>query len=89
MSLDTVTLDIMQKLAKKWNVSKSEVIRRAVKKAQEDDIIKASRMSPVEALEWIRDGNGLNESEAKFMTDEIAAERAAKKYWWEENDSAL
>jgi Arc/MetJ-type ribon-helix-helix transcriptional regulator len=82
-------LDMMQKLSKKWNVSKSEVIRRAVKKAQEDDIMKASRMSPVEALEWIQNGGGLNEREAKFITDEVAAERAAKKYWWEENDSTL
>jgi hypothetical protein len=46
-------------------------------------------MSPVEALEAIRAGAGLNEEEAKFLRDEIAAERAAKKYWWEENDSAL
>ncbi len=89
MSLDTTTLDLMQELSTKWNVSKSEVIRRAVKKAQEDDIIRTVRMSPVEALEWIRDGGGLNESEAKFLRDEVAAERAAKKYWWEENDSAL
>ena len=46
-------------------------------------------MTPVEALEAIRAGAGLNEEEAKFLSDEVAAERAAKKYWWEENDSAL
>jgi hypothetical protein len=40
-------------------------------------------------LEAIRAGAVLNEEEAKFLSDEVAAERAAKKYWWEENDSAL
>lgn len=89
MSLDTDTLDSIESLAKKWQTSKSEVIRRIVKKAKSDEIIRSIKMSPVEALEAIRAGAGLNEEEAKFLRDEIAAERAAKKYWWEENDSAL
>jgi|694.fasta_scaffold15158_11 hypothetical protein len=89
MSLDTDTLDSIESLAQKWQTSKSEVIRRIVKKAKSDEIIRSVKMTPVEALEAIRAGAGLNEEEAKFLSDEVAAERAAKKYWWEENDSAL
>jgi len=42
----------------------------------------AARMSPVEALEWLRAGGGLIEEEAKSFHNEVATERAAKKYWW-------
>lgn len=89
MSLDQQTLDSIESLATKWQTSKSEVIRRVVKKAKSDEIIRSVKMTPVEALEAIRAGAGLNEEDAKFLIDEVAAERAAKKYWWEENDSAL
>jgi hypothetical protein len=89
MSLDTETLDNLAWLAVKWDTSKSEVIRRVVRKARESEAMKTARMTPVEALEWIRAGNGLNEEEAKHLTDEVAAERNAKVYWWEENDRSL
>ena len=89
MSLDLETLDSLVLLAEKWGTSKSEVVRRAVRKAKETEALKTARMTPVEALEWIRAGNGLSEEEAKYFTDEVAAERNAKVYWWEENDRSL
>jgi len=89
MSLDTETLDTLALLAARWDTSKSEVVRRAVRKAKEGEALKTARMTPVEALEWIRAGNGLNEEEAKYLTEEVAAERNAKVYWWEENDRSL
>lgn len=84
MSLDSETLDSLSSLADKWNTSKSEVIRRAVRNAKEGEALATARMTPVEALEWIRAGNGLNEEEADRFTKEVAAERNAKVYWWEE-----
>ncbi len=89
MSLDLDTLDSLAMLAEKWSISKSEVIRRAVRKAKESEAQKTARMTPVEALEWIRAGNGLNEEEAQYFTDEVAAERNAKVYWWEKHDPSL
>jgi predicted transcriptional regulator len=89
MSLDTATLESLALLADKWATSKSEVVRRAVRKAKEGEALKTARMTPVEALEWIRAGNGLSEEEAKYFTDEVAAERNAKVYWWEANDPSL
>jgi Arc/MetJ-type ribon-helix-helix transcriptional regulator len=79
MSLGVLALETLGMLAEKWNTSKSEVIRRSVRKAKEADAMNTARMSPVEALKWIRAGGGLNEEQAKPFLNEVAAERAAKK----------
>ena len=79
MSLDMPTLETLGMLAEKWNTSKSEVIRRSVRKAREADAMNTARMSPVQALEWIRAGAELNKEEAKSFHNEVAAESAAKK----------
>jgi Arc/MetJ-type ribon-helix-helix transcriptional regulator len=82
MSLDTDTLDSIESLATKWQTSKSEVIRRAVRKIREDEAMKAARMTPVQALEWLQE-NGISQAEADTLMEEVRLEREAKKYWWE------
>lgn len=82
MSLDADTLDSLAKLSEKWNTSKSEVIRRAVRKAKEDEAMKAARMTPVQAMEWLQE-NGISQEQADSMREEVRLEREAKKYWWE------
>ncbi len=82
MSLDQETLGALELLAKKWNTSKSEVIRRAVRKFKEDEAMKASRMTPIQAMEWLQE-NGITQEQADNMKEEIRLERLAKKYWWE------
>ena len=82
MSLDQETLGALESLATKWNTSKSEVIRRAVRKVKEDEAMKASRMTPIQAMEWLQE-NGITQEQADTMKDEIRLERLAKKYWWE------
>ena len=82
MSLDQQTLDTIESLASKWETSKSEVIRRAVRKISEDEAMKAARMTPVKALEWLQE-NGISQAEANTLREEIRLEREAKKYWWE------
>lgn len=82
MSLDQQTLDTIELLASKWQTSKSEVIRRAVRKIKEDEAMKAVRMTPVQAMEWLQE-NGITQEQANAFREEIRLEREAKKYWWE------
>lgn len=82
MSLDQETLGALELLATKWNTSKSEVIRRAVRKFKEDEAMKACRMTPIQAMEWLQE-NGITQEQADNMKEEIRLERLAKKYWWE------
>lgn len=82
MSLDQQTLDTIELLASKWETSKSEVIRRAVRKIKEDEAMKAARMTPVQAMEWLQE-NGISQAQADTLREEIRLEREAKKYWWE------
>ncbi len=83
MSLDDVTLKAMETLAKKWQISKAEVVRRAVtqlkQKADDEDALP----TPLEAFDWLQNGGGLVAEEAANYKVEIEAERQAKKYWWE------
>jgi Arc/MetJ-type ribon-helix-helix transcriptional regulator len=82
MSLDQQTLASIESLATKWETSKSEVIRRAIRKIREDEAMKAARMTPVQALEWLQE-NGISQAEADTLMEEVRLEREAKKYWWE------
>jgi Arc/MetJ-type ribon-helix-helix transcriptional regulator len=82
MSLDQETLGALELLATKWNTSKSEVIRRAVRKVKEDEAMKGSRMTPIQAMEWLQE-NGISQEQANTMREEIRLEREARRYWWE------
>jgi Ribbon-helix-helix protein, copG family len=84
MALDSGTLLTLKELAKLWGISKSEVMRRAVKRLKEDADRQAAQPSPLEALNWLQDGGGLTVKEAAAFREEVKAERQAKRYWWEQ-----
>lgn len=83
VSLDTGTLDALDSLAKRWAVSKAEVMRRAIRKMQEEAEAEDLRPSPLQALEWLQDGAGLTLQEGEDFKKAIEVERLAKRYWWE------
>ncbi len=83
MALDSATLSAISFLAEKWEVSKAEVMRRAVKRAKEETDLKEQQPKPIEALDWLQKGGGLTVREAEAFRKEVRAEREAKRYWWE------
>lgn len=83
MALDGWTLQALNQLAKRWGVSKAEVMRRAVRRAKEEAEREAEQPRPLEALDWLQQGGGLSVKEAEAFRKEVQAERLAKKYWWE------
>lgn len=83
VSLDTGTLDVLDSLAKRWAVSKAEVMRRAIRKMKEEVDAEDLRPSPLQALEWLQDGAGLTLQEGGDFKKAIEVERLAKRCWWE------
>lgn len=83
MSLDDVTLKAMEMLAKKWQTSKSEVVRKAVRNLKLQAEAEENKPSPLEALEWLQKGGGLEAGEAEEFRACVMEERQARKYWWE------
>ncbi len=83
MALDQGTLMALDYLAKLWDVSKSEVMRRSIKKAKEEAINEEKTPKPLEALDWLQNGGGLTLQESNEFRDAVEAERQAKRYWWE------
>ena len=83
MSLDTGTLGVLDSLAKRWAVSKAEVMRRAIRRMQEEVEAEDKRPSPLQALEWLQSGAGLSVAEGAEFKANLETERQAKRYWWE------
>lgn len=83
VSLDTDTLANLDNLAKRWSVSKAEVMRRAIRKVKTEADAEDQRPSPLQALEWLQNGEGLSVAEGAEFKASIEAERLAKRYWWE------
>ncbi|MES2659357.1 MAG: ribbon-helix-helix protein, CopG family [Verrucomicrobiota bacterium] len=83
VSLDTGTLGVLDELAKRWSVSKAEVMRRSIRKLKEDADAEDMRPSPLQALEWLQSGAGVSMAEGEDFKAKIGAERQAKRYWWE------
>lgn len=83
VSLDTGTLGVLDSLAKRWSVSKAEVMRRAIRRIQEEVDAEDKRPSPLQALEWLQNGAGLNVAQGESFKADIQAERNAERYWWE------
>lgn len=73
----------MENLAKRWSVSKAEVMRRAIRRVQQDVEAEDKRPSPLQAMEWLQGGAGLSVAEGAELKDHIEAERLAKRSWWE------
>jgi len=85
MALDGFTLLTLKELATKWHTSKAEVLRRAVRHLKEHTEREEAMPKPLQALDWLQAGGGLTLQEAESFREEVQAERAAKRYWWEEN----
>jgi predicted transcriptional regulator len=83
VSLDTGTLGVLDELAKRWDVSKAEVMRRAIRRVREDVEAEDQRPSPLQAMEWLQNGAGLSVAEGAEFKETLQAERLAKRYWWE------
>ena len=83
MSLDTVTLGLLEELAKRWSISKAEVMRRAVRRLKEGADRDDQRPSPLAALDWLQGGGGLKVAESDAFKSAIREERESKRYWWE------
>jgi len=83
MALDQFTVRVLDLLAKKWGVSKAEVMRRAVRRIKEEEDMKEQLPKPLKALDWLQNGGGLTVQEAEAFRAEVQAEREAKRYWWE------
>lgn len=83
MSLDAATLETMDTLAKLWSVSKAEIMRRAVRSLKAEADREASKLSPLQALDWLQGGGGLSVKEEEAFKRAVRAEREAKRYWWE------
>lgn len=83
VSLDTGTLGILEQLARKWAVSKAEVMRRALRSAKEEADRQDQIPSPLQALEWLQAGGGITLEESADFKSGVQAERQAKRYWWE------
>ncbi len=84
MALDGFTLKALDHLAKKWGISKAEVMRRAIGKLREQADEEDRRPKPLKALDWLQSGGGLVREEAEKFRAEVKAERDAKRYWWEQ-----
>ena len=83
VSLDTGTLSTLDLLAKRWSVSKAEVMRRAIRRMNEEVEAEDKRPTPLQALEWLQNGAGLSVAEGAEFKANVEAERQAKRYWWE------
>jgi hypothetical protein len=83
MALDGWTIQALKELSEKWQISKAEVIRRAVRQLKLQADKEDSQPSPLEALDWLQQGGGLVAEEAAEFRAEVKAGREARKFWWE------
>ena len=83
MALDAWTVQSIKELSEKWSISKSEVMRRAVRQLKEKADKEEHAMDPLQALNWLQQGGGLVAAEADQFRADLKAEREERKYWWE------
>ncbi|MFP4377234.1 MAG: ribbon-helix-helix protein, CopG family [Spirochaetales bacterium] len=81
-ALDHATVERLQRLARRWNVSQAEVVRRAVRAAA--DQADAEGESVAERLDRYRTANGLGSEEADAYLSRVREERAD---WTRDHDS--
>ena len=73
-ALDVETVDTLERMARRWAVSKSEALRRAVRAAAAE----AELSQPaVERLDELQRSVALTRAKAKAWVDEVQAERRA------------
>jgi predicted transcriptional regulator len=74
-ALDVETVRRLEALARSWNVSKSEALRRAIRVATEGD----SGSDALAALDALQKSLHLAESEARQWERRVHAERRARR----------
>ena len=82
-ALDPATGNAIQRLARLWNVSKAEAVRRSVAEA-ERHAAAAAAMSPLEALDWLQSHGTLSANAAARW------EKESRKGWaeaWEKTSA--
>ncbi|HKJ84598.1 MAG TPA: ribbon-helix-helix protein, CopG family [Spirochaetia bacterium] len=82
-ALDEDTADRLQRLARRWRVSKAEVVRRAVKIAE--DHADEQAHSVAERLDAYRAARRIDAAEADRYLDQVSHDRAD---WARRHDSA-
>jgi hypothetical protein len=83
MALDGYTIEALKELSERWDISKAEVMRRAVRQLKQQADKEDQKPSPLEALQWLQQGGGLVAEEAEVFRSEIKQGREARSYWWE------
>ena len=78
-SLDVETMGRIEQLARRWNVSKSEVLRRAVRMADEQSAV-SDRLA---ALKELQASMQLTPQQVEDWIAEVRAERDAHVMAWE------
>jgi len=74
-ALDVETVRKLDQLATRWQVSKSEVLRRAIKAAANADL--PSPLKPLEAFRKLQQSLKLTRPQVEKWTREVRRERAA------------
>jgi hypothetical protein len=72
-ALDVETVEALERMARRWAVSKSEALRRAVRAAATEE----KHARPVDRLEELQRSLALSPAKAKAWLDEVRAERRA------------
>lgn len=74
-SMDVESVRALDALAARWKVTKSEALRRAILRAEEEE--GAVQIDSIEALDELQRSLSLSEADAARWEREVAAERTA------------
>ncbi len=78
-SLDPATIRILNQVARRWGVSKSEALRRAIRGAAADPSAAAQASGVLKALDRLQGTMAMNSRKAGRWATEVRAERRASK----------
>ena len=76
MALDAESLETLETLSQKWDISKAEVLRRSLKVLKAETESKPRR-TPLEALQQLKKESGIGSEAAEAYIKEVQAEREA------------
>jgi predicted nucleic acid-binding protein/transposase-like protein len=77
-TIDAETAVSLEKLAKDWDVPKSEAFRRAVRQAREQHLLQVKAGKPIDVLEQLEHHPILSDAERKSR---LATARRLRKTW--------
>ncbi len=78
-ALDPATVHALEELAKLWQVSKSEALRRSIAQAKQtvDDSSPEKKMTPLKLLEAMKKNPAIDQETARRWAAEVREERQA------------